>query len=661
MLNWFSTTRFHRAGGHLSVVALLMIVVLIPSATVLWLTAVAVRNERTVIRQQLIKAYRGQLDLAARQVNDHWSKVDHQAELLAADRTAAQLFQQCVKSEMADSVLVIGTDGRLEYPAPPFRAAADSMNEPAWKSANRLEFVEGDLAVAAEAYSAIAKVEPDTDAEARAWLAHARCLQKIGQPHGAITVLTEQLDQEHLRDTVDRSGRSLWLDSQLRALQLLATHSDHAAVNRQRARLREAINDYRRPFPSSQRLFAMNEMLVLFPDADPFPTRNAERLAASYAEASQGDSSPLVWTMATDAGRISVQDLTGTGCVMLKSSRVLLVYGEKTLARQTELLLHRWQTDNITISLAATQKQSQATEPAIATVSLPSMPGWGLALTLNDPNLLDDSSRQQTAMYTVASLVTIAAVAVIAIVIALVVGRQLRLAQLKNDLAAVVSHELRTPLASIRILVDTLLEDRAPGAAKQNEYLELIARENARLSRLIENFLTFSRLQRGDAQLALRDVRPQDLCARAVEVSSEKLKADRCQFEVDVAANLPTICVDEEAMVVVLLNLLDNAVKFTGDDGEIRFTATAENGAVAFHVRDNGIGMSPADARRAFDQYFQSDTRLDRRHGGCGLGLSLVRSIVRQHGGTVDVESSPGQGSVFTVKIPAGSKEALAS
>jgi signal transduction histidine kinase len=210
-----------------------------------------------------------------------------------------------------------------------------------------------------------------------------------------------------------------------------------------------------------------------------------------------------------------------------------------------------------------------------------------------------------------------------------------------------VSHELRTPLASMRLLVDTLLDDEAPDSTKTREYLELIARENARLSRLIENFLTFSRLERNRQKFEFRATPPERVVRGAVEAVQ-----DRFPVEVDLAPGLPAVRADQDALTTVLLNLLDNACKYTPGEKHIVLKAFPRNGHVVFAVQDNGIGIAPRERRKIFRRFYQVDQRLARESGGCGLGLSIVEFIVRAHGGTVQVESEPGRGSTFSVELP---------
>jgi signal transduction histidine kinase len=228
--------------------------------------------------------------------------------------------------------------------------------------------------------------------------------------------------------------------------------------------------------------------------------------------------------------------------------------------------------------------------------------------------------------------------------------RQQRVSRLKTDLVAAVSHELRTPLASMRALVDLLLESPTIDPDRAREYLALIAGENARLSRLIEHFLAFSRVERqGGNGLVFRDLSARSL----VDAAAAALRRERLpQLTVEVAPDLPPLYGDEDALLTVLLNLLENAYKYTGDDKRIALRVRREAATVVFEVEDNGIGIARADRKRIFQPFYQVDQRLARERGGCGLGLSIVAFVVRAHGGQVSVESEPGSGALFRVALP---------
>ena len=282
------------------------------------------------------------------------------------------------------------------------------------------------------------------------------------------------------------------------------------------------------------------------------------------------------------------------------------------------------------------------------------LPGWQLSFSLPDNAALDEIGRRRMASYLWAGYLVIAAMAFTGLLVGRSFRRHLRLAHLKTDLVAAVSHELKTPLASMRLLVDSLLEDEQLDPEKTRDYLQLIAGENLRLTRLIENFLTFSRIERNRQKFAFADTSPSDVVGAAVQAVRERFQPPVCQLNVEVGSGLPPLYADEDALVTVLLNLLDNAYKYTPGDKRISLHAFRQGDCVVFAVEDNGIGIPPAEHKRIFRRFYRVDQRLARETGGCGLGLSIVDFIVRAHGGSVRVESQSGAGSTFSVRLPCG-------
>jgi len=231
--------------------------------------------------------------------------------------------------------------------------------------------------------------------------------------------------------------------------------------------------------------------------------------------------------------------------------------------------------------------------------------------------------------------------------------RQMAVAQLKNDLVANVTHELKTPLSSMRLLVETLLNSPKLEEKTARDYLQLIARENLRLSQLIDNFLAFSRIERDKYAFEFRPVPAGEIAESAAAAVRERFNAPQCHFQTRIGENLPEVVADSGAMVTALVNLLDNAWKYSGEEKEIVFTAEARNGGVIFAVKDNGIGLPPGESERIFKRFYQVDPKLSRTGSGCGLGLSIVQFIVTAHSGAVTVESEPGKGSRFSIVLPA--------
>jgi signal transduction histidine kinase len=208
----------------------------------------------------------------------------------------------------------------------------------------------------------------------------------------------------------------------------------------------------------------------------------------------------------------------------------------------------------------------------------------------------------------------------------------------------------------MRVLVDTLLEGSYSNPNQVTEYLQLVSKENERLSRLIDNFLTFSRMERNKQAFQMRPVSPASIARTAAQAVGTKLGRGKCRFETDIPDELPAIKADHDAMVTVLVNLLDNAYKYTYDDKVIRLSVGADlksAHAIVFIVRDNGVGIPRRALKKIFRRFYQVDRSLSRRAEGCGLGLSIAKFIVDAHQGRISVESKLGQGSAFTVVIPA--------
>jgi len=231
--------------------------------------------------------------------------------------------------------------------------------------------------------------------------------------------------------------------------------------------------------------------------------------------------------------------------------------------------------------------------------------------------------------------------------------RQSRLRELQSSALATVAHELKTPLASMRLLTDTLLDMAEPDPERCRSYLQLIATENDRLIRLSENFLTLSRFERDSGLPNRCATDPALLAQAALKTMETQFEQAGIRPETTFEVNLPSVMVNRESTVVVLVNLLDNALKYSDPGKPVALRVCAEDGMVRFIVEDHGIGISAEELPRIFDCFFQVDQKLARTREGCGLGLHIARSIVEAHGGAVTVRSTPGSGSTFCVSLPA--------
>ncbi len=431
--------------------------------------------------------------------------------------------------------------------------------------------------------------------------------------------------------------------------------AEYAAIA---ASLRDRVARYDAALPpADQRRFLMHRLTELAPQGPAIPTLAAEDLAAEVAAAMTG--MPPV-------GPLTPTGTPGVWCVRTPGGGVVGLFREATLERRIrDSLADQPLPPGVTIEVRGPSTNGDAGDDFLSAPLGASLPGWRLAVKLASGHATDASAEGRRAFYAWIAAAVIATTLALAWLMADSLRRQMRVARLKNDLVATVSHELKTPLASIRLLVDSLLEPRAGDAApetngKAREYLELIAQENARLSRLIDNFLTFSRMERGKHQFQFDSIDAQDVVAQAVAAVANRFDGVRAELTVDAAGPLP-IRGDVDALVTAVVNLLDNAWKYTGQLKRATLSARRTDRRVEISVEDNGVGLSPRAARRVFDRFYQVDQRLARTQGGCGLGLSIVRYIVEAHGGTASVESRPGTGSKFTLSLPVDAEAPSAS
>jgi signal transduction histidine kinase len=237
------------------------------------------------------------------------------------------------------------------------------------------------------------------------------------------------------------------------------------------------------------------------------------------------------------------------------------------------------------------------------------------------------------------------------------VARELALAKLKSDFVSNVSHELRTPLALIRLYAETLELGRISNPGKRQEYYEIIRKESERLTSLINNILDFSRIESGKKEYSFRETDVADLVRSTLESYRYEIEQNGFQFEQKIDKDLPQVWVDREAIARSLLNLVNNAVKYSATEKYLGVHLYRHNGGVSLEVVDHGIGIPAKEQPKIFEKFYRVGDPLVHNTKGSGLGLSLVRHIVQAHGGEVAVESEPGQGSKFIITLPAQTSE----
>ena len=287
----------------------------------------------------------------------------------------------------------------------------------------------------------------------------------------------------------------------------------------------------------------------------------------------------------------------------------------------------------------------------------------GLSLVNMASSAISDSrhSRSSQRFYVAALSLVLALAAFSAYLLWRDVRRELSAAELRSEFVASVSHELKTPLTAIRMFAETLRMGRPADPALRDEYLDTIVNESERLTRLLNNVLDFSRIESGRKtyQFASHDLEP--IIRTAVRAMQYPLARQGFALQVSIDKEIPPVRSDPDALEQAILNLLANALKYSGEARTIELKLARDETHALVSVRDWGIGIEPGDRRRIFDKFYRVARPENRLIPGTGLGLTLVEHIVRAHRGEVAVDSTPGAGSTFRIRLPLVAEDALSS
>ena len=225
--------------------------------------------------------------------------------------------------------------------------------------------------------------------------------------------------------------------------------------------------------------------------------------------------------------------------------------------------------------------------------------------------------------------------------------------QIRRDFVANVSHELRTPLSILRGYIETLLDSPETSREELSRILRVMERHSNRLDLLVEDLLTLAELESADPNLQLRDVDLSSFFAEVVRDWGKRLAIKQLNLMVDLSPDLPTIHADRARLQEALYNLLDNAMKYSREDGQIQLNVRRRDGEIELSVSDNGIGIGKEDLPRIFERFYRADeARSPDKVRGTGLGLAIVKHIAQLHGGRVEAESELGRGTTIRIMLP---------
>jgi signal transduction histidine kinase len=305
-----------------------------------------------------------------------------------------------------------------------------------------------------------------------------------------------------------------------------------------------------------------------------------------------------------------------------------------------------------------------ATKPGVSDYEVkmafsPVFPRWNLALGYKDTTIeaLAKDNFQKNLMLTLFVL----SLLILGIILTLrATSREMKLAQAKSTFVSNVSHELKTPLALIRLFAETLELGRVKSTDKAQEYYRIINNESRRLTQLINNILDFSKIEAGRKEYEFVESDVTEVVEEVIRSYEYQIISAGFELNAHIEHDLPLVAIDRDAISQAVLNLINNAVKYSDEIKEITVQVRSRDRAIAIEVADKGIGIPRSEQDKIFEKFYRVSTGLVHNTKGSGLGLALVKHIVEAHDGKIVVESAPGKGSRFTIIIPVNGAEAAA-
>ena len=268
------------------------------------------------------------------------------------------------------------------------------------------------------------------------------------------------------------------------------------------------------------------------------------------------------------------------------------------------------------------------------------------------PPVVESNSTLQPAFFLTALGVVITLTLLAGYLLLRDVRRELRLAEMRSQFVSAVSHELKTPLTSIRVFAESMRMDDDMERQTQQEYLDIILQESGRLGKLVDNVLEFAKVEHGSKDYQMRSVSLAEAAEAAARIMKYPLEQAGFRLELALDRDLPPVMADRDAIEQAILNLLNNAIKYSGESRDVSLRLFREDGRAVIQVIDHGLGIPQEEQKRIFERFYRVSSPENRHIAGAGLGLTLVAHIVQAHGGSIAVESQAGEGSTFTLRLP---------
>lgn len=613
------------------------------------------------------------------QINRSFSEIEARVDLAEIELLAPDRNQTALPALLAlppiETVFVIAKDGALKAPVPHWSTAAvqelDRDFKSAFDQAEALE-IQGKPQEAAGRYEELLAASRSSRPQALLLNALARCLRKVGQPEKA-EELYHRLRAEHPKE-LSTQGTSLAAAAALETLSIAIQLKDPSRALDPCRRFLEDLLKGRIPVSRPEAAYCASEVAAFLKtpgltaegaecsralsllrnvlDAE----RTAEKLwAEPVPKEPVPDKSPVRYTYraATPEILVGTKPLgpDGLRLVICLRSEVLKAESRTSIAQLLQYsgsFAYEIRDARQSAWLAAIDGPLT---PPIARFSLERLPGCELSVSVPESPAVKAGARIRMLASCGLILLLLMTIGASLYFMNTLVRRTAELSALKTDFVSAVSHEMRTPLATIRMIAEMFQMQRVKDLRTSQEYIETIASETDRLTRLINKVLDFSRMDSGRQNYSFVRTALGPIVSATVRNFEAGLSRD-CRIRVTIQEGLPEMAVDEDAIVQALLNLLDNAVKYSPEPGQVEVTLSLQGTELLLQVADQGIGIDPRELRMIFDKFYRCEDELTRRTTGTGIGLSIVKHIAEAHRGRIEARSAPGSGSVFTLHLP---------
>jgi signal transduction histidine kinase len=279
-------------------------------------------------------------------------------------------------------------------------------------------------------------------------------------------------------------------------------------------------------------------------------------------------------------------------------------------------------------------------------------PNWTLEFAQQNPRLVETFLTSRRGLYFYVFLLIAGILGFGLILTVRTVNRELELARMKSDFVSTISHEFKSPLTSIRQLAEMLQTGRVPSEERRQEYYDVLLEQSERLTLLTDNVLNLARIEEGRKEYQFETVDIAALVREIVTTVQDRVRHEGFFIEVKLEEPLPPVMADRAAITQALTNLMDNAIKYSDKEKKVKVSSFVEGQNLVIEVKDFGVGIKKEEIDKVFERFYRGGDELTRTVKGSGLGLTLVKEIIEAHRGHVRVESEPGRGSTFSIRLP---------